>query len=57
MNNDNDDNELMRLVEKEGILRTNEIKDPKVWKRHNIEQNKNRWINVTLQGQIVNATR
>ena len=38
------DYEIMRLVEKEGILKENEIKDPEVWKRQNNEKHKNGWM-------------
>ena len=47
----------MRSVEKEEILKNNEIKDPKVWKRQINEQHKNGWIGKALHGQTVNATK
>ena len=53
----NNDYEIMRSVEKEGILKNNEIKDPKVWKRQINEQHKNGWIGKALHGQTVNATK
>ena len=53
----NNDYEIMRSVEKEGILKNNEIKDPKVWKRQINEQHKNGWICKALYGQTVNATK
>ena len=37
----NNDYEIMRSVEKEGILKNNGITDPKVWKRQVSEQRKN----------------
>ena len=37
----NNAHEILRAVEKEGILRSNEIRDPKVWKQQNKEQHKN----------------
>ena len=51
------DLEIMRSVEKEGILKNNEIKDPKVWKRQINEQHKNGWIDKVLHVQTVNATK
>ena len=52
----NNDYEIMRSVEKEGILKNNEIKDPNVWKRQINEQHKSGWVGKALHGQTVNAT-
>ena len=49
--------EIMRSVEKEGILRPNEIKDPKVWKRKNKEHHKNGWLDKPLHGQTAAAKK
>ena len=53
----NNAHEIMRSIEKEGILRSNEIKDPKVWKRQNKEQHKNGWMDKPLHGQTAAATK
>ena len=53
----NNAHEIMRSVEEEGILRSNEIKDPKVWKQQNEEQHKNGWMDKPLHGQTAAATK
>ena len=40
----NNIHEIMRSIETEAIVRSNEIKDRKVWKRQNKENNKNEWM-------------
>ena len=53
----NNVHEIMRSVEKEGALRSNKIKDPKVWKRQNKEQHNNGWIDKPLHGQTATTTK
>ena len=53
----NNDLEIMRLIEKEGILRSKEIKDPKIWKQQNKEQRTNGWIDKPLRRQTAAATK
>ena len=53
----NNDHEIMRLIEKEGILRSKEIKDPKIWKQQNKEKHKSGWMDKPLHGQTADATK